>query len=598
MKPRLLPALVAGVCLSTAPTLTSVAQENNPSDNPSESQADRRDGRDSAPVPVQGRRRGDSRSDRSNETEPEPLVPPIYSLTNRTIDGTSNNLIHPEWGSTEEPMLRLAPPAYSDGVGSPAGADRPSPRAISNAVAAQAEPVPNPVRASDYLWQWGQFLDHDIDETPASDPEEPFDIEVPAGDPFFDPDGSGEAVIPLNRSLGEEHEGARQQINAITAFIDASNVYGSDETRAEALRTLDGTGRLKTSAGDLLPFNEAGLPNAGGPRPTLFLAGDVRANEQAGLTAMHTLFVREHNYWADQIRADAPGLTGDEVYEAARGMVAAEMQAITYNEFLPLLLGRNALPRYRGYRDAVNPGISNEFATAAYRLGHSMLSGEILRLGPDGETIEQGNLPLRAAFFNPSIVQETGIDPILRGLAGQVCQNIDSLVVDDVRNFLFGEPGSGGFDLASLNIQRGRDHGLPSYNEVREALGLRPHTSFRGITRNRDLRRQLEEVYGSVDNVDLWVGGLAEDPVRGALVGETFHRILVDQFTRLRDGDRFWYESALPGGLVRRVERQTLAEIIRRNTDIGRELPDNVFVVPRPREDRDGDADRGRGPRR
>ena len=371
----------------------------------------------------------------------------------------------------------------------------------------------------------------------------------------------------------------RQQVNQITAFIDASNVYGSDEERALELRTLDGTGRLKTSEGDLLPFNENGLVNAPSTDASFFLAGDIRANEQVGLTAMHTLFVREHNYWADSMLRVTPGLNGDELYEAARAIVAAEMQGITYNEFLPLLLGRNGLRPYRGYRDDVNPGLGNAFATAAYRVGHTMLSSELLRLEADGSTIEDGNIALADAFFNPDEIINHGIEPYLRGLAAQVCQNVDAYVVDDVRNFLFGAPGAGGFDLASLNIQRGRDHGLPGYNQVRRDYGLSPAQSFADMSSDPEVQANLAAVYDSPDEVDLWVGGLAEDHLPGALVGETFARILGDQFERLRDGDRFWYKAYLPRFLVDNVESQTLAAIIRRNTTIGNELQDDVFRV-------------------
>jgi hypothetical protein len=296
---------------------------------------------------------------------------------------------------------------------------------------------------------------------------------------------------------------------------------------------------------------------------------------------MHTLFVREHNKWADLYRGSNPTAGDDEIYQFARMIVGAEMQAITYREFLPVLLGRDALPRYRGFREDVNPNISNEFATAAYRLGHSLLSSQVLRLDARGREADEGHLSLAAAFFNPSHITANGIDSILRGLAGQRCQELDHMLVDDVRNFLFGAPGSGGLDLASLNLQRGRDHGLPSYNQARVALGLRPARSFRDINRDRDVQRKLQAAYGSVDEVDLWIGGLSEDHVRGAMVGETFQRILADQFVRLREGDRFYYEAYLPRELSRMVERQTLATIIRRNTDIGRELQDNVFQAPR-----------------
>ncbi|MHC4947080.1 MAG: peroxidase family protein, partial [Planctomycetota bacterium] len=295
----------------------------------------------------------------------------------RSIDGAGNNATHREWGRAGMPLLRLAPAAYDDGVAAPPGGDRPGPRVVSNGLCAQSEPIPCAARVTDFLWQWGQFLDHDLDLTETMDPVEPFDIEVPAGDVHFDPLWTGTQVIYCDRSAyvpAPVADAPRQQLNAITAFIDASQVYGSDPVRAAALRTSDGTGRLATSPGRLLPFNEAGLPNAGGPDPSLFLAGDVRANEQVALTSLHTLFVREHNRLAGKIRRRRPDLSGDEVYERARAKVGALMQVITYREFLPALLGDDAISPYAGYDDGVDPGISNEFSTAAYRLGHSMLS--------------------------------------------------------------------------------------------------------------------------------------------------------------------------------------------------------------------------------
>ena len=513
----------------------------------------------------------------------------------RTIDGSGNNVANPEWGSAEQPLLRKAPQDYEDGISEPSGETRVSAREISNEIHDQPELRENRRGASDFLWQWGQFLDHDIDLTPVADPAEPFDIAVPAGDPFFDPQRLGTVTIGLDRSYFERINGVAEQFNEITAYIDASNVYGSDTERAIALRANDGTGKLLTSAGDLLPFNTEGLPNAPSDHdPSFFLAGDFRANEQVGLTVMHTLFVREHNYWATVVGRSNPELTGDQIYEAARVIVAAEMQVITYNEFLPILLGPRAIPRYRGYRPGINAGISNEFATAGYRVGHTMLSSTILRLDRRGREIDEGHLPLADAFFHPSIlVEEGGIEPILRGLAGQRSQEIDQMVVDDVRNFLFGPPGAGGFDLASLNIQRGRDHGLPSYNAVRIAYGLRPARRFSDVTPDRDLQHRLATVFEDPGNMDLWTGGLCEPHVREAMVGETFHRILRDQFIRLRDGDRFWYQNDLNPNLQQLIERQSLAIIIRRNTEISREIPDNAFLVAPFRARRDGPGPQG-----
>jgi len=497
----------------------------------------------------------------------------------RSIDGFNNNLENPEWGQAGLPLLRLAAPAYADGTSAPSGEGRPNVREISNIVFDQQESVLSADSISDFVWQWGQFLDHDIDLTPTSDPTEPFDIEVPLGDPYFDPDSTGTQQIPLNRSLPLFVDGVREQINLLTSYIDASNVYGSDEEHAQRLRTLDGTGRLKSSDGDLLPMNLDGDPNVPEEGFPEFYAGDERANEQVGLTVMHTLFMREHNYWADRIREAVPELDDEGIYQRARAMVAAEMQCITYNEFLPLLLGDDAFGPYEGYQPTVEASISNEFATAAYRIGHTMLSPQLIRLDAELSPIDAGPLPLRNAFFNPTEVINYGIEPYLRGLASQTAQEIDNFVVADVRNFLFGAPGQGGFDLPSLNLQRGRDHGLPSYNDVRAVYGLPAITGFAEISSNPNVQERLEAAYGTVDDMDLWVVGLSEDHVPGALVGETVWTILHDQFSALRDGDRYWYERYLPSELQREVERRDLRTIIRENTDIDSEISENVFVV-------------------
>lgn len=512
----------------------------------------------------------------------------LQNLEFRTIDGSNNNLGNPDWGRADIEFIRLTYSDYSDGVGTPSGELRPGPREISNAVVAQPDLMPNDARVSDFVWQWGQFLDHDINLTPTISPVESFDISMPPGDSFFDPQGTGE-TMPLDRSLYTVTNSVRQQLNLITSYIDASNVYGSNLGLAMELRTLDGTGRLKMSAGKLLPFNPA--------NPALFIAGDSRANEQVGLTAMHTLFVREHNYWADRFRSEDHHLSGEQIYQMARSMVAAEMQKITYDEFLPVVMGPDTFTPYQGYQPGVNPTIANEFSTASYRFGHSMISPRLLRLDRDNRPIAAGHLPLRNAFFNPGeIINNGGIEPLLRGLAAQRPQQIDVHIVDDLRNFLFGAPGAGGFDLASLNIQRGRDHGLPPYNEVRRRMGLSAAESFADISSDPEVQANLGSVYNSVEDVDLWVGGLAEDHVPGALIGETIHAILKNQFERLRNGDRFWYQIYLPQHLLAEVENLTLADIIRRNTRIKDEIQDKVFIAAdaqnRNRDNRDGRRNR------
>jgi hypothetical protein len=525
----------------------------------------------------------------------------------RSIDGTGNNLANPDYGGAGTDLLRVTPAAYDDGVSTPAGADRPGPREISNVIVAQGSDVIfNNRNLSDWIWQWGQVLDHDMDLTPQpGNPAEHLDIPVPAGDPFFDPNNTGTVVIGFDRSVfdpatGTGTDNPRQQPNVDTAFIDASMVYGSDSVRADLLRTHVG-GHLLTSPGNLLPFNNATyfgsaapLSNANsGPfsADQLYVAGDVRANEQIGLTAIHTLLVREHNRLADQLHHEHPGWGDEQLYQEARKTVGAEVEAITYNEFLPALLGRHA-PSIRGhYSESIDPGITTEFSTAAFRIGHTLLSNQILRIENNGHPDPRGPISLADSFFDPVLLTSgQDLNVILKGLASQKAEEIDNKIVDGVRNFLFGPPGAGGFDLASLNIQRGRDHGLSDYNTTRAAFGLPRVTSFAQITSNVTVQNELASLYGSVDNIDLWVGGLAEDHLRGSSVGPLFTAIMVDQFTRLRDGDRFFFENdpSFSSQEKRQLERTTLADIIRRNTGI-RNIQDNVFFVPG--GDDEGDRD-------
>jgi hypothetical protein len=205
-----------------------------------------------------------------------------------------------------------------------------------------------------------------------------------------------------------------------------------------------------------------------------------------------------------------------------------------------------------------------------------MLSPQLLRLNNDGTVIADGNLALRDAFNQPGEIVENGIDSVLLGAASQRAQEIDTMVVDDVRSFLFGPPSAGGRDLASLNIQRGRDHGLPDYNQTRVDFGLAPVQSFSEITSDPELAAKLEAVYGDVNEIDVWVGALAEDHVAGASVGELTRTVLLDQFERLRSGDRLWYQNTFSGKTLQELENTKLSDVIRRNTEITN-LQDNVF---------------------
>ncbi len=613
----------------------------------------------------------------------------------RTIDGSNN---HPQdLGKTESRLIRLLKPGFEDGYSLPRGITEnqpgnpfigpsrlPNPRKISNAVSAQFKSVPNSLNASDWIWQWGQFLDHDLDLNEGNqerffipiDPNDPLASRLPRiGDseagsndssrvesninsgsevilPPLDISGGesdlqvnlpflgntvgaelitldglastqsdqigiaqigsdtqrqavGTPFIPLTRVTPAPGTGTpgnpRQYINEITSFIDGSQVYGSEDERAEFLRADNGKLKSQNINGEeLLPYNTAGLQNAGGDdREDFFIAGDVRANEQIGLTAAHTLFVREHNSIAEDIarRIEAgdgatlklfkkSGLEESEfIYESARKVVGAQIQQITYSEYLPLLIGKNLVDDYSGYNPKVDPRISNEFANVSFRLGHSQLSPELQRVNPDGSS--DGSIALGDAFFTPQTVVNDGADSVLVGLTAQEAQAVDNLVVDGVRNFLF-PAGTGGFDLAAVNIQRGRDVGLPSYNKARRGLGLQPVTAFlttdrqRGITSDPEVAARFASIYDSVEDVDFWIGGISEDRVNGGLVGELFNKVLTDQFTRLRDGDRFFYLNHLDELNILDPDFETtkLSDILEDNTDGNYVFSENAFIVP------------------
>ena len=345
-------------------------------------------------------------------------------------------------------------------------------------------------------------------------------------------------------------------------------------------------GKLKTSAGNLLPFNTDLLDNANDSGivsdDQLFLAGDRRANEQPGLIAIHTLFVREHNRLADEIAAAQPTLMDEGIYQQARRMVSGIVQSITYNEFLPSIVGDWA-PEITQYDDSVDATLSNEFATAAFRFGHTMVTDHLIK---PIDAVTNEIVELRDAFFDPRFLTHgADVDQFLDGLQRQTQNETDLKVVEDLRSMLFGPAGSGGMDLMALNVQRGREHGLGSYSDVASIFGLDPMTSFSDLTSDVDLATKLASLYQDVNDVDLWIGLLAADRESGTEFGVLMNTILSDEFRRLMEGDRYFF--AWDDGLTEREKQQVmgtrLSDVIARNTSLTN-VRSNVFLqaVPEP----------------
>jgi peroxidase len=508
----------------------------------------------------------------------------VAPTTYRTITGINNNTTPGQegYGSANRALFRELPAVYgsTDPANAMGGATRPSARAISNSLCDEPVTIFNARGLSAFVYIWGQFIDHDMTLVPTGTESVP--IPLPVGETVFT------VNIPFKRSAIVPRSSTtvpRQQVNMNTSWLDASMVYGSDNSRASWLRTFQ-NGKLKTSTGNFMPYNtttgELGAPiSPNAPRMDndnnltvkTFVAGDIRAAEHPGLISMHTLFLREHNRICNELFA--LGFRNDEeMYQKARKRVGALIQAITYQEFLPAM-GVTLLP-YFGYNSSVVPDIRNTFAAAGYRLGHTMVADEVLFVN-NACTEVIPPVELFDAFFNPALFAQYGTDPILKGLSTHNQYETNTKINSILRNFLFGV-GSG-IDLASLNIQRGRDHGLPNYNAIRAYYTGLPAFTFSQITSNDTVRNKLIQLYnGNINNIDPWIGILSENLLSGTSVGITVHEILRSQFEKLRDGDYYFYQRDPFLSLIDKLQiiNTTLSTLIKRNTSLT-SLQSNVF---------------------
>ncbi len=500
---------------------------------------------------------------------------PSSIAEDRSFDGTGNNLLHNEWGSAGTNFERMAPVDYADQVSLPNIAGRPDPRSVSVALFRQEESRPNARKLSGYVYAFGQLLSHDMQQSMVGQ-DENIPFRIPSNDDIFFPG----QVVRLTRSLfdietGTGPDNPRQQINFSTAFIDASPIYGANDRIASIIRggPANPVAKLRTS-NDINGDGQNLLPrNAFGPDPDAdFVAGDSRVNDNAVLTSLQILFMREHNRLVDELTVDHPTWNQEELYQRARKVVGAQFQVITYNEFLPALLGPHA-PRLTGnYDPELNPTVFNEFPTVFLRIGHSMLTDSFLRIENDGQPAPEGPILLEDAFFNPAAVTTSrDVDLFLKGLTVETQEETD-LQLSFAMRLAF---------LGAIDIQRGRDHGLPDYNSMREAYHLPRVTSFDQMTPDEEIQQALEDVYGDVDSIDSFVGALLEEHLPGASVGPLVAAGYVAQFDRLRDGDRFWYENDPDFSFEElAILRQTkLPDIILRNTGV-RNISDNVFFTP------------------
>ncbi|XP_059171770.1 chorion peroxidase-like [Physella acuta] len=481
----------------------------------------------------------------------------------RTIDGSCNNLLKPWLGMAGSVFRRILPAQYEGGDGRTPrltgrrGARLPSPRLVSTAVHVSENHTDTTATAM--LMQWAQFLDHDLTSTPKSVMEGKccshemvrggqqhpdvytggpcFPIIIQHDDRYFNT--SDTRCMEFTRSDARtDANNTRQQYNNNTAWLDASHVYGSSQELAASLRSFK-DGKLKV----IVRNGEEFLPELEDPDSCFklnhgdycFKAGDSRVNVYPGLSLLHTVFLRYHNKMADRLKVTRPDWDDEKLYQETRRIVIAVIQRVTYGEFIQHILGEQAYTLLHGhhvYDPNIDPTLSNVFSTAAYRFGHSLV--------PDGLTISGQYVPTASLLLRPSYVLSS-FKQLTEALLSEPCQKPDRYYSQEMTDKMFEKPDKPrtGFDIVALNVQRGRDHGLPGYNDWREFYGLARKT-FQTLDSGR---AKFKQVYDSAEDIDLYSGAISEAPVRGGAVGELYSRILSEQFTRLKYGDRFWFEN-------------------------------------------------------
>lgn len=540
-----------------------------------------------------------------------PRCGPHLNSKYRTNDGSCNNQKNHAWGLTGTPMQRILPPTYDDGImeGRIRGKDGsllPNERRLVSNILVDVDNPDQQFTSS--VMQFAQFLDHDLTHAPFPKMENGDGIEccpngqlVPdnlrhprcwpidlSGDPFYTP--RGQSCMNFVRSMLAAGSGSDctfgygEQVNQLTHWLDASTVYGSDEEESRSVR-LGRNGLLKTSGNNLLPINpDQGGDCEGAQRGALcYLAGDSRVNEQPGLTAIHTVWMREHNRVARELQNYNPTWSDEAVYQEARRIVIAELQHIVFNEWLPIIVGPNFMQSFGistrtngysfDYNPNVNPTMNNEFGTAAFRFGHTLVQGTLRIFSPTGQA---NTIQLRDHFNTPHLIQQTpgALDMIIRSWSQLAIQKFDSFITQELSNHLFQTPKFNfGMDLMSINVHRGRDHGIATYNEMRQICGLPRARNFNDIKDQipSQIADNLARIYRHVDDIDFFVGGITEKPVSGGLLGWTFLCVVGDQFARIKKGDRYFYDL---GGQSGSFNEQQLQEL--RRASWARILCDNA----------------------
>uniref|UniRef100_UPI00398F1C9E dual oxidase 2-like isoform X2 n=1 Tax=Pristiophorus japonicus TaxID=55135 RepID=UPI00398F1C9E len=487
-------------------------------------------------------------------------------------DGWYNNLAHHSRGTVGAPFVRLLPANYADGVlEALQEPELPNPRSISN----KAMKGPSGIRCDRnrtalFVYFGFHVIDEILEVTGSGCPPEFLNIRVPSGDAVFDPDNTGKVQLPFQRgrwtkSSGQSPNNPRVQINHVTAWIDGSSIYGSSRSWSDALRKFT-DGLLAYGSNIMSPRQSAGMirlwkmadPATGEQGlEGLYDFGNPRANESPFLKAESIIWFRYHNHLATQLKKQNPSWKDEDLFQNARKQVIATFQNILLYEWLPAFIGQN-VSMYGGYKKQVDPGISPEFQAAAIRIINSMVPPGIYMRNKacqfrnivlNGYNRTYPALRVCNNFWNrknPNINDPEDIDDLILGMASQIAEQEDHIVVTDLRDYMYGPLRFTRSDIVAMDIQRGRDSGLPSYNQARQALDLQPIANWSNINtqlfdEKPELFNQLAELYNNdISKLEMFVGGVLESAADSKRL---FTTIIRDQFERLRDGDRFWFEN-------------------------------------------------------
>lgn len=512
--------------------------------------------------------------------------------------------------------MRLLPANYADGVGEPwLEPELPNPRSISNVAMKGNSGLPSTENRTVLFVIFGYHVVADVvDTTKPGCPIDFLNIRIPKDDSHFNAGKSKKEYIDYERSqwhtkTGWSPNNPREQVNQETSWLDGSSIYGSSHSRCDALRSFahgQFASRAKGSnpAQSLPAESNVGNLMWSAPDPStgdhsingLCVLGNDRGNENLFIMAEGVIWFRYHNYLASQFENESLGLTDEELFQKARKWVIATFQKIAFYDWLPAFLGHD-VPPYDRYQSFVDSGVSHEFQVAAMSSLATMFPpGVYMRnrtcnfrdiVNKDGTNTSKA-LRVCNSYWNrqnQNVEKPEDIDDLIFGMASQIAEKEDNIVVEDLRDYMYGTLRISRSDFIATSIQQSRDHGLATYNTAREAFRLAPTKNWTDINpelsiNNMELFQQLAQLYkNDTSKLELLPGGMLEN---NGTFGKLFTTIILEQFERLRNGDRFWFENTQNGLFTEEeiniIRNRTFHDVIVAVTDAEEEdIQKNVF---------------------